>query len=427
MQRREIFRFWLPLFASWLLMTAEGPLLSAAVNRLPGEVVMLAALGIVFSIAVTIESPVINLLTTATALVRDAASYRRVRKFSLQCMVLVTVTSFLVAATPLFDLVVHDWLETPEEIARWVRPGLQILIPWCAAIGWRRFLQGVLIRFGETRKIAAGTAVRLAATAGTALALTSIDDMPGIALATWAMMAGVVAEALYVSWVARPVVRRILGGETVHDRSGRPPLDARGLFWFHLPLAATSLLTLLAQPMVTSTLARLDRPELSLAAWPLVFQTMLVLRAGAFALPEVVIAWLDRPGSEPALRSFTRILALAGSVVLVLLAATPLADFYLVGLQDTVPEVAELARLGLLYFLPLPALATLIAWQRGRLIHQRRTREVNEGMVLQMISIAGLLALGLKMGWPGIPSAVLALDIAWTLQLVFLGWRLRQR
>ena len=29
MRQRDIFWFWLPLFASWLLMTAEGPTISA--------------------------------------------------------------------------------------------------------------------------------------------------------------------------------------------------------------------------------------------------------------------------------------------------------------------------------------------------------------------------------------------------------------
>ncbi len=45
---------------------AEGPLVSAAINRLPDEVVMLAAFGIVISLAVLIESPIINLLATRT-------------------------------------------------------------------------------------------------------------------------------------------------------------------------------------------------------------------------------------------------------------------------------------------------------------------------------------------------------------------------
>jgi hypothetical protein len=41
-RQRDIFWFWVPLFASWLLMSAEGPIISAAINRLP-EVLMLAA------------------------------------------------------------------------------------------------------------------------------------------------------------------------------------------------------------------------------------------------------------------------------------------------------------------------------------------------------------------------------------------------
>ena len=51
MKQRDIFWFWLPLFASWLLMTAEGPIVSASINRLPNEVIMLAAQGIVVSLA----------------------------------------------------------------------------------------------------------------------------------------------------------------------------------------------------------------------------------------------------------------------------------------------------------------------------------------------------------------------------------------
>ncbi|HMT22165.1 MAG TPA: hypothetical protein PKE20_13155, partial [Promineifilum sp.] len=137
MRQRDIFWFWIPLFASWLLMTAEGPLISAAINRLPNEVIMLAAMGIVTSLSVTIESPIINLLATSTALVRDYDSYRLVRRFTIQWCLALTLVAILVAYTPLFDLIVTGWLDVPDEIARWVRPGMQIMIFWSAAIGWR--------------------------------------------------------------------------------------------------------------------------------------------------------------------------------------------------------------------------------------------------------------------------------------------------
>ena len=126
MRQRDIFWFWLPLFASWLLMTAEGPLIAAAINRLPDEVIMLAAMGIVNSLAVTIESPIINLLATSTALVRDHASYLLVRRFTLHLCLILTAVAILVGYTPLFDALVPGLLDVPDEIARWVRPGLLV-------------------------------------------------------------------------------------------------------------------------------------------------------------------------------------------------------------------------------------------------------------------------------------------------------------
>ena len=143
MKQREIFWFWLPLFASWLLMTAEGPIVSAAINRLPNEVIMLAAQGIVVSLSVTIESPIINILATSTALVKDRASYMLMRRFTIHWMILLTAVSIAIAFTPLFDLVVRTWLGTPDAVAEWVQPGMQIMIFWSAAIAWRRFLQDV--------------------------------------------------------------------------------------------------------------------------------------------------------------------------------------------------------------------------------------------------------------------------------------------
>lgn len=142
MRQRYIFWFWMPLFASWLLMSAEGPLISAAINRLPEEVIMLAAMGIVTSLSVTIESPILNLLATSTALVRDHESYLLVRRYTIQWCLALTLVAVLVAYTPLFDLIVYRWLDVPDAIAEWVRPGMKIMVLWTAAIGWRRFLQG---------------------------------------------------------------------------------------------------------------------------------------------------------------------------------------------------------------------------------------------------------------------------------------------
>jgi hypothetical protein len=422
MSQRRILVFWLPLFASWLLMTMEGPFVSMIINRLPNEVVMLAAMGIVTSLSVTIESPIITLLATSTALSRDRSAYFLLRKFTIHWMILLTIITFLLAFTPLFDLIIIQLMNVPVEVAAWVRPGLKIMLFWSAAIAWRRFLQGIMIRFDHTRRVAWGTLVRLVSSAGTALALSMATDWAGVIIGASALMAGVVAEAGYATIAVRPILSNQLGPDSPPSESA--PLTYRSLFWFHLPLAATSFLTLLVQPLVAFSLARSPNPTISLAAWPVVFQFMLIARAAAFALPEVVIALSDGEPTFKPLRQFSLTLTGASTLFMLLFLATPLIGYYLLVIQDLTPAVATLAEDGLLVFLALPALTTLIAWLRGLLIDSRATAIVNGGMAINLVVTIVMLIVGVSSEWPGINSAALALSVAAAAEFLFLWWRI---
>jgi len=424
MRQRDILWFWLPLFASWALMAGEGPAISAVVNRLPNEVIMLAAYGIVVSLSVTIESPIINLLATSTALSRDRQSYLLIRRFTWHWMIVLTVIHVVFSYTGLFDLVVIRAMGVPLDVAEWVRTGMQLMVFWSAAIAWRRFQQGVLIRFNRTRTIAWGTIVRLVASMGAALVLALVSDWPGVVVGALALSAGVIAEAVYATLAVRPVIRAhfAVGDQPLDDE----PLTYRELFGFHLPLAGTSLLILLVQPMVAFSLARLDNPTQTLAAWPLVFQVMLVARAAAFALPEVVIALTKGPETLGPIRRFTLSVMVAVTALIALFIYTPLVNAYLLGVQDTTPELAELARQGLYFFLLLPGLTVLISWLRGLLINTRATKVVNLGMAFNLAVTAVILFLGVQARLPGIFTAAIALNGAHLIELLIL-WRGSQR
>ena len=60
--------------------------------------------------------------------------HHRTPRFALA----LSMVAVLVAYTPLFDLIVYQWLDVPDAIAEWVRPGMKIMVFWTAAIGWRR-------------------------------------------------------------------------------------------------------------------------------------------------------------------------------------------------------------------------------------------------------------------------------------------------
>lgn len=421
MKQRDIFFFWLPLFASWLLMTAEGPIVSAAINRLPDEVIMLAAQGIVVSLSVFIESPVINMLATATALVEDHHSYHLVRTFAIHWAIVLTIVAAAVAFTPLFDVVVVRWLGTPPEVAHWVQPGMKIMTFWSAAISWRRFLQGVLIHFGHTRAVGWGTAVRLFSSGSTAIGLALWSNLPGVIIGASALMAGVIAEATYATLAVRPLLRNELHPDNPPEPGD--PLTYSELFWFHLPLAGTAVLTLLAQPLVAFALARLDKPTQSLAAWPLTFQILLITRAAALALPETVIALTKGPDTYGPIRRFSLALAGASLLGMAILVFSPLLPFYLFTVQDAQPTVASLARHGATLFLIYPALFVLLSWLRGLLINAHATKAVNTGMAINLFVTVIILLVGIALRMHGITVAAVALNVAQIAELLFLLWR----
>lgn len=401
-------------------MGAEMPFLNAAIARLSEAERMLAAFGIVGSLSITIESPVIMLLTTSTALARGPQSYRMLRKFTGHLMWGTTLLHVLIGWTPLFDVVVRGWMGVPEGIVEPVRLGMRIMILWSAAIAWRRFKQGVMIRFGLTRFVGTGTIVRLLVSAGTGLALALTGRVPGVAVAAFALTAGVLAEAVYAHGVARGITAEKFG-PGAPDPAGST-LGYAELVRFHWPLAASTLLYLLSQPIIAAALARGVNPELTLAAWPVASGLLFITRAPILALPEVVIALADEPGGAKALRDFSVRVGMAFSGVLGLIAFTPLAHGYFRTLMGVNEALASRAALGAQIGILLPLVYGFQSWLRGWLSARRATAPMTLAMVLNLLTLAGALFVGVTLAAPGVALAALALTLAAGVETLTL-WR----
>ncbi|HCW92508.1 MAG TPA: hypothetical protein DHM44_02380, partial [Flexistipes sinusarabici] len=72
-----------------------------------------------------------------------------------------------------------------------------------AAIGFRRFYQGILIRSGLTRIVAYTTVFRLVFMGITAVTLFNITNLKGAYVGTIALSTGVIAEALAAYFLAQ--------------------------------------------------------------------------------------------------------------------------------------------------------------------------------------------------------------------------------
>ncbi len=300
---------------------------------------------------------------------------------------------------------------------------MQLMLPWTWSIAYRRFNQGVLIRFGHSRAVGVGTIVRLSADALVAGAGYLVGTMPGIVVASAAMAAGVFSEAAFAGIVVRPVLQ----GELRHAPPAAEPLTLRSFLEFYIPLAMTSLLTLITNPIGSAALSRMPQALASLAAWPVVSGLIFMLRSLGVAFNEVVVALLDEPRSVKNLRRFTFILAAATSFVLLLVAATPLAGLWFEKVSALSPELSSLARTAIWLGIPLPAISVVQSWFQGAMLNDRRTRGITEAVVVFLL--ASGITLGLGIAWnqiPGLYFGITALVIASTAQSLWLWLRARR-
>ena len=398
----------------------EGPSVQSAIARLGDPETNLAAFGLVLSLSLIIESPVIMLISTSIALARDTQSYRALRSFVVMLIGGLTVLTALVAWTPLFDLIVSGLLGIPDTIGAAARPGLRIMLLWTAAIGWRRFYQGILVRYGLTQRVSYGTAIRLGSAILTAFVLVRWGRVSGVQVGAYALMVGVLSEALATYLFALPLVRRVFAAAS---ETTTLPLTWPAILRFHVPLAATSLLTLLVQPLTAAALARLALPTLTLAAWPVVFTTLLVLRGWGMALQETTIAQASDQRSLLPLRDFTLMVAVTTSLVATVIAWTPMLNWYLGQVIGLNPNLHSLVRYGLQIGCLLPALTALTSWLRGLLVAAKTTQAIYQGMALNLLVNGLALIVGVWLQLPGIMVAAVALLLAISVEYLYLQRR----
>jgi hypothetical protein len=421
LSNKKIFSTWWPLAVSWLLMSLELPALSAVVARLENPEIHLAAYGgIVFPLALLIEAPIIMLLAASTTLSKDWASYLKLRNYMIWAGASLTLLHIAIAFTPLYYIVVETIIGAPEEIVEPARVGLMIMTPWTWSIAYRRFNQGVLIRFGHSDAVSIGTLIRLGTDVVILLIGYTIGSLPGIVVATSAVASSVVAEAIYVAIRIIPVRR----DELIPSPPVEPPLTYRAFANFYVPLALTSLLTLLVQPLGSAALSRMPQALESLAVWPVITGLIFLLRSLGIALNEVIVALLDEPLSTARLWRFTKILAIGTTTFLLFMVFTPLARIWFERVSALSPELTEMALNGLWFALPMPALAALQSWYQGAILHSHKTRGIPEAVVIFLGTIGTFLWIGVTVGQvTGLYVGLLAFAVAMFTQTIWLYYR----
>lgn len=412
----RVYRTWWPLAASWLLMTVEIPALSAVIARLANPEYNLAAYGgIVFPIALIVESPIIMLISASTALCKDFRTYQKLYKFMMAAGAILTALHLLIALTPIYYFVARNLIGVPEAVVEPGRLGLILITPWTWSIAYRRFHQGVLIRFGYSRVVGAGTVVRLTAGGLVLLAGYLIGSIPGVAVGALAQAIGVLSEAVFVGLRVQPVIRNELV----------PAPAAENLSWrsfanFYIPLAMTSFIGLFWQPLGSAALSRMPDPLTSLAVWPVASGLANIFRSFGYAVNEAGVALMDLRGAYRAIRKFVFSLAASVTALQVVVLITPAAGFWFSKVSALSPELTGMAKTGFLLALPLAGLTVFQNWFQSTILNGKNTRAIPEGTAVFLSVFFVIAMIGIQTAaFPGLYVGMVGFVIANTAQA---GW-----
>ena len=278
----------------------------------------------------------------------------------------------------------------PSEIAHLTHVATSFLLLWPAAIGYRRFYQGILVRHHLPRRVAYGTLVRLVTMSVTAAALALWTDLPGAYVGSLSLATGVLVEAAASRWMAREIVAKLMATPVSVS-----PLTLPEIGRFYVPLALTSLLAIVVHPLVTFFLGRSRSPIESLAVLPVVMGLVFLFRSGAIAYQEVAVA-LTGAGRERE-RTVARVamaLAAASAAALGAVLFTPLGPAWFSRVSGLPPELSAFAIWPARVMALVPALDYLLSLQRARLVLARRTRVITAATSVEAAVIGVVLFVG---------------------------------
>jgi len=381
---KKIFYFWLPLAATWIMMSVEGPFLAALIARSSEPKFNLAAYGVAYSLALIIEAPIIMIMSASIALVKDSQSFYKLRNFTYATNGLITLVMLIVITPPVFYFLTEDLIGLPIEVSTLTHIATIILIPWPGAIGYRRFYQGILINNNLTRRVAYGTVIRLLSMSLCATVLYISDFVEGVVVGAVSLSFAVIMEAIAIRFMVRTTVKKI----KLENSSSEQVLTYKEINKFYYPLALTSFIGLGVQPLVTFFVGQSRMAIESLAVLPVVTSFVFVFRALGLSYQEVIIALIgEKKEKFKPLLNFAIVLAVILVSVLALFAFTPLADFWFITVSGLNESLAEFAHFPLMILFFFPALTVLISIQRGVLVAAKNTKPITVGTITEFVAI----------------------------------------
>ncbi len=251
-----------------------------------------------------------------------------------------------------------------------------------------------------------------------------LGDFHGATVAGMALVTSVIVEAAAVTWLSRPFLKAGGAEQGEVEAPEWAPRDVWQIARWYWPLAMTQILVWVVRPLINGGIARTPDPELGLASWPIAWTTIGMVANSVRMVQQLALTLLKDRQSYLLLRRFVWMAGLAASLLMALLAFTPLGLGYMewvLGLRGGLAAVALAAfpalQVGVIY----PLMVAQQNWMQGLLVRDGRTKMVNAGALTGgTVTMAAVYAGALIWHLPGALLGVIALAAGGLVELLVL-------
>ncbi len=420
---KKIFIVWLPLAAMWLIMGIEQPLIAAFIARMEEAKINLAAFGVTFSLALIIESPIIQMLAASTALSGRPANYRKLLSFMHILALLLTAVHLLVSIPSVYGFVIEKIIGAPPELTESSRKAFFWMFPWAAAVGYRRLWQGVLIRYKHTKVIPITMVLRICASFIVLVIGLITGFTEGAVCGALALTAGVCVGAIFAYLYARPVIKRRIYGKEQNNDSEEEEISYHSLVRFYLPLVATSAIMLALRPIQTLGIARAPAALDSLAVWPVILGFLFIFNSVALSLQEVIIALCKNEADARITKKF--VIRISGFMLLLYLAiaVSPLRTLWFRSVAGLSPDLISYVTAPVLIIALSPSLVSILSYYRGIRVWKKQTIRITYGVIINFLCLVIILFAGAAfLPVPGVVTAAVSVVAAFAAETWY-QWR----
>ena len=377
----QLFRFFIPLGTSTLLITISNMLLNRCLGYIPNSEFYISSFSVARTLMLLFMSPVTVIAFVVTSFTENRGTFVKLTKYGIISIIVLQIWFFILSFTPIGSYILSRLYNLDGKLLDNAVYSLKTICFLPVFFFARNYFLGVSIKLRNMKFAAFGSFLRTLLILLMSFAMPGMlrtfkaESVPGILLfmmigleaLVYAIGVLITTKGNFVSSVIQSIKRQNIFSES-------SLLSYRKILVFASPLMLSYSMAQLLPSFTQSALALGQSKEIILTVYSVSLSLINIIGSFSFQIPQLVVNHdTFNPNNRHIIRKFCYIIAAAMTSIIVITAFTELGNFIFINILKVSQSNLDVAKLTLKYGLLYPVSMVFMAYKRGKLIKIKKT------------------------------------------------------